>query len=119
MPYQERIKTRVFGVELMKAIRSPALFKCRRCATRATLYVSIKRIDNMHALTFWKRTPRQNEPDDEATRSNIAGRQTRRRTLLSVSLGGTVVAAIAITLGLPATGLAVYIAATLPFALFP
>jgi hypothetical protein len=29
------------------------------------------------------------------------------------------VAAVAITLGLPATGLAVYIAATLPFALFP
>ena len=73
----------------------------------------------MHALTFWKRAAKQNEPDDEGTRSNIAGRQTRRRTLLAVSLGGTVVAAIAITLGLPATGLAVYIAATLPFALFP
>jgi hypothetical protein len=103
----------------MKAIRSPALFKRRHCASKATLYVSIKRVDNMHALTFWKRTPRQNEPDHEGTRSNIAGRQTRRRTLLAVSLGGTVVAAVAMTVGLPATGLAVYIAATLPFALFP
>lgn len=73
----------------------------------------------MHALAFWKRTPRQNEPDQDGTRSDIAGRQTRRRTLLAVSLSGTVVAAVAITLGLPATGLAVYIAATLPFALFP
>ncbi len=73
----------------------------------------------MHALTFWKRTPGQNEPDNQGTRSNIDGQQTRRRMLLAVSLGGTVVAAVAITLGLPATGLAVYIAATLPFALFP
>jgi putative exporter of polyketide antibiotics len=103
----------------MKAIRSPAPFKRGHCASRATLSVSIKRVDNMHALTFWKRTPRQNEPDLEGTRSNVAGRQTRRRALLAVSLGGTVVAAIAITLGLPATGLAVYIAATLPFAIFP
>jgi Flp pilus assembly protein TadB len=79
----------------------------------------LKRVNNMHALAFWKRTPRQNEPDQDSTRSNIAGRQTRRRTLLAVSLGGTMVAAVAITLGLPATGLAVYIAATLPFALFP
>jgi hypothetical protein len=103
----------------MKAIRSPALFKRRHCASKATLLVSLKRVDNMHALIFWKRTPRQNELDNKGTRSNIAGQQTRRRTLLAVSLGGTVVAAIAITLGLPATGLAVYIAATLPFALFP
>jgi hypothetical protein len=73
----------------------------------------------MHALTFWKRAAKQNEQDDEGTRSNVTGRRTRQRTLLAVSLGGTVVAAIAITLGLPATGLAVYIAATLPFALFP
>ena len=73
----------------------------------------------MHALTFWKRAAKQNEPDHDATRSNVTGRRTRQRTLLAVSLGGTVVAAIAITLGLPATGLAVYIAATLPFALFP
>jgi hypothetical protein len=95
------------------------LFKRRHCAGRATLSVSLKRVNNMHALVFWKRTPRQNEPDHDGTRSNIAGRQTRRRTLLAVSLGGTMVAAVAITLGLPATGLAVYIAATLPFALFP
>ena len=73
----------------------------------------------MHALTFRKRTPRQNEPDQESTRSSIAGRQARHRTLLALSLGGTVIAAVAITLGLPKTGLAVYIAATLPFALFP
>ena len=95
------------------------LFKRRHWAGRATLPVSLKRVNNMHALVFWKRTPRQNEPDHDGTRSNIAGRQTRRRTLLAVSLGGTMVAAVAITLGLPATGLAVYIAATLPFALFP
>ena len=73
----------------------------------------------MHSLTFWKRAARQTEPGLEGTRSSIAGRKTRQRTLLAVSLCGTVVAAIAITLGLPATGLAVYIAATLPFALFP
>jgi hypothetical protein len=73
----------------------------------------------MHALMFWKRTPGQNEPDNKGSRSNIAGQKARRRSLLAVSLGGTVLAAIAITLGLPATGLAVYIAATLPFALFP
>jgi hypothetical protein len=103
----------------MKAIRSPTLFKRGHCASKATLLVFFKRVDNMHALMFWKRTPRQNEPDNKGTRSNIAGQQTRRRTLLAVSLGGTVLAAIAITLGLPATGLAVYIAATLPFALFP
>lgn len=95
------------------------LFNHRHCASGTTLYVYIERVTNMHALTFWKRTPRQNEPDQESTRSNIAGQQTRRRTLLAVSLAGTAVAAIAITLGLPATGLAVYIAATLPFALFP
>jgi hypothetical protein len=81
--------------------------------------VFLKRVNNMHVLAFWKRTPGKNEPDHDGTRSSIAGRQTRRRSLLAVSLGGTVVAAIAITLGLPATGLAVYIAATLPFALFP
>ena len=73
----------------------------------------------MHALTFWKRAARQPEPDDDGTRSNIAAQQSRRRALLALSLGGTVAAATAITLGLPATGLAVYIAATLPFALFP
>jgi hypothetical protein len=73
----------------------------------------------MHALTFWKRAVKHNKPEHEATRSSIAGRLARRRTLLAASLGGTVAAAIAITLGLPATGLAVYIAATLPFALFP
>jgi hypothetical protein len=95
------------------------LIKRRHCASRATLLVFLKRVNNMHALAFWKRTPRQNEPDHDGTRSDIAGRQTCRRTLLAVSLSGTVVAAVAITLGLPATGLAVYIAATLPFALFP
>jgi putative exporter of polyketide antibiotics len=73
----------------------------------------------MHALTFWKRAVKHNKQEHEATRSSVAGRLARRRTLLAVSLGGTVAAAIAITLGLPATGLAVYIAATLPFALFP
>jgi hypothetical protein len=103
----------------MKSIRYPELFKQRHCTRKARLLVSLKRVDTMHALMFWKRTPRQNEPDNQGTRSNIAARQTRRRTLLAVSLGGTVLAAIAITVGLPATGLAVYIAATLPFALFP
>jgi hypothetical protein len=106
-------------MELMKAIRSPTLFKRGHCASKATLLVFFKRVDNMHVLPFCKRTPGQNEPDNKGTRSNIAGQKTRRRTLLAVSLGGTVLAAIAITLGLPATGLAVYIAATLPFALFP
>ena len=119
MRYQEHVKTLGILVELMKDIRSPELFKRRYCVRRATLSLYIKRVDTMHVLTFWKRAARQTEPDHEGTRSSIAGRKTRQRTLLAVSLAGTVVAAIAITLGLPATGLAVYIAATLPFALFP
>ena len=73
----------------------------------------------MHALTFWKRTAKETGKVDEPTRSSVDGRRAPRRTLLAVSLGGSVVAAIAITLGLPAMGMAVYIAATLPFALFP
>jgi hypothetical protein len=73
----------------------------------------------MQALTFWKRTAKEIGKEGERTRSGVDGRWARRRILLAVSLGGGVVAAIAITLGLPAMGMAVYIAATLPFALFP
>jgi hypothetical protein len=104
---------------LTKRIRAQTPFKRGQNARRATLDLSINRDKNMHALTFWKRAAKHDKPEHEATRSSIAGRQARRRTLLVVSLGGTVAAAVAITLGLPATGLAVYIAATLPFTLFP
>ena len=82
-------------IDLIKAIHAPARFKRRYCASGAILYVFTKRIDTMHALTFWKRAARQPEPDDDGTRSTIAAQQSRRRALLALSLGGTVVAATA------------------------
>jgi len=43
-------------------------------------------------------------------------RRIRRARVLVLTLGASVVATVAIAAGLPATGLAIYLAATLPFA---
>lgn len=73
----------------------------------------------METLIDWQRPATTSESSDEAKRSNIAKRQVRKRQLLVASLAGSVVAATVIAIGLPNVGIAIYITATLPFALFP
>jgi hypothetical protein len=46
----------------------------------------------------------------------LTARRIRRARVLVLTLGASVVATVAIAAGLPATGLAIYLAATLPFA---
>jgi hypothetical protein len=48
----------------------------------------------------------------------LAARHARRARLLVLTVMASVLAIVAITAGLPATGLAIYLAATLPFAFF-
>jgi hypothetical protein len=60
-------------------------------------------------------------PDDRGDTSHrnyLAGRQAARRRTLALAVASAAVAAIAIAAGLPSTGIAVYLAATLPFAFF-
>ena len=60
----------------------------------------------------------QNDVSGTQHRSAISSRQTRRRRMLALTVASSAVAAIAIAAGLPSTGIAVYLAATLPFAFF-
>ncbi|MEW6345172.1 MAG: hypothetical protein RXR20_08895 [Paraburkholderia sp.] len=48
----------------------------------------------------------------------LAARRARRMRLLLLTVAASVLAVAAISAGLPATGLAVYLAVTLPFAFF-
>jgi negative regulator of sigma E activity len=48
----------------------------------------------------------------------LSARRTRRARLVVLAVAASVVATGAIAVGLPATGLAIYLAATLPFAFF-
>lgn len=48
----------------------------------------------------------------------LAARRARRMRLLLLTVTASVLAIVAISAGLPATGLAIYLAATLPFAFF-
>ncbi|MFM0392876.1 hypothetical protein [Paraburkholderia phytofirmans] len=55
---------------------------------------------------------------DTLQRASLAGRKTARRRTLALTVASSAVAAIAIAVGLPSMGIAVYLAATLPFAFF-
>ncbi|MFM0211944.1 hypothetical protein PQQ96_31615 [Paraburkholderia sediminicola] len=60
-------------------------------------------------------------PDDRGDtshRATLTGRQAVRRRTLALTVVSAAVAAIAIAAGLPSMGIAVYLAATLPFAFF-
>jgi hypothetical protein len=48
----------------------------------------------------------------------LTARRARRARLVALAVAASVVATGAIAVGLPATGLAIYLAATLPFAFF-
>jgi hypothetical protein len=48
----------------------------------------------------------------------LAARRARRTRLLVLTVTASVLAIVAISAGLPATGLAIYLAVTLPFAFF-
>ncbi len=63
-------------------------------------------------------TQPQDETRDTKRRLNIAGRESRRRWLLTSAVTASLVAAVAMAVGLPATGIAAYVVATLPFAFF-
>lgn len=58
------------------------------------------------------------DTSDTPQRASLGGRKTARQRTLALSVAGGAVAAIAIALGLPSMGIAVYLAATLPFAFF-
>lgn len=60
----------------------------------------------------------QGSLDDTRHRASLVGRQAARRRTLTLAIASSAVAAIAIAAGLPSTGIAVYLAATLPFAFF-
>ena len=55
---------------------------------------------------------------DIPQRASLAGRKTVRQRTLALTVASSAIAAIAIAVGLPSTGIAVYLAATLPFAFF-
>ncbi|MFM0625117.1 hypothetical protein [Paraburkholderia xenovorans] len=55
---------------------------------------------------------------DVPQRASLAGRKTARQRTLALTVASSAIAAIAIAVGLPSTGIAVYLAATLPFAFF-
>ena len=48
----------------------------------------------------------------------LTARRTRRARLVVLTVAASVFATVAIAAGLPATGLTIYLAATLPFAFF-
>ena len=48
----------------------------------------------------------------------LSARRTRRARLVVLTVAASVFATVAIAAGLPATGLTIYLAATLPFAFF-
>ena len=48
----------------------------------------------------------------------LTARRVRRTRLLALTVAASVVATVAIAAGMPAVGLAIYLAATLPFAFF-
>jgi hypothetical protein len=60
----------------------------------------------------------QDNGHNQRHRADIARRQSQRRSLAAWAVAGSFVAALVIAVGLPATGIAVYVAATLPFAFF-
>ena len=60
----------------------------------------------------------EDDRGDTSHRACLAGRQAVRRRTLALTVASTAVAVIAIAAGLPSTGIAVYLAATLPFAFF-
>lgn len=57
-------------------------------------------------------------PGDRSQRASIPQRQAARKRIMVLSVASGTVAAIAIAAGLPSMGIAVYLAATLPFAFF-
>ena len=65
-----------------------------------------------------QRVPIARTSHDPRHRADIAARQLRRRLLIASTLGGGVVAASAIAIGLPTAGMAMYLVATLPFTFF-
>src|ERR1700675_2185920 len=89
------------SVKFMKAKQRGKSFKRRQLIRGPTVSILIQRGEVMHALTFWKRAVQPRTGDDEPTRSSLAGRRARRRSLIALSLGGAVVAATAIAFGLP------------------
>ncbi|WNC93034.1 hypothetical protein RI103_19520 [Paraburkholderia sp. FT54] len=58
------------------------------------------------------------ENSDTLHRASLAGRKKARQRTLSLTVASGAIAAIAIAVGLPSMGIAVYLAATLPFAFF-
>jgi hypothetical protein len=73
----------------------------------------------MLRVMFWKRAARGESIElTEDGHLAIGKHQIQRRNLLGLSLVGAMFAAIAMAIGLPATGLAVYLVTTLPLVLF-
>ncbi|HEY3599093.1 MAG TPA: hypothetical protein VGL08_16445 [Paraburkholderia sp.] len=60
----------------------------------------------------------QDDGRDESHQRRIAGLQIDRRQLVACTIAGTVVSATALAAGWLTTEIAVYVAATLPFAYF-
>jgi hypothetical protein len=58
------------------------------------------------------------DTSDISQRASLAGRKTARQRTLALTVASSAIAAIAIAVGLPSMGIAVYLAATLPFAFF-
>ena len=55
---------------------------------------------------------------DTSLRADVSALQADSRWLVALALIGSAAAAIAIVIGLPATGLAIYLMLTLPFVFF-
>jgi hypothetical protein len=58
------------------------------------------------------------DTSDTPQRASLAGRKTARQRTLVLTVASSAIAAIAIAVGLPSMGIAVYLAATLTFAFF-
>ena len=63
-------------------------------------------------------TPSHDDASPVKRGAELAGRHASRARLFVLTIAASIVAAIAIAAGSPATGLAVYLAATLPFVFF-
>jgi hypothetical protein len=69
-------------------------------------------------VPFFRHALKKTQATDTTRRASATATQACQRSLRAVTLGASTVAAIAIVAGLPGTGIAIYLAATLPLALF-